>query len=79
MLKSLLLTGVCLYTCIAAVISIVFYLQEGLKMDRFDYYLEFMSMRLDDPNFRLLYGINDFDKWYQDYIKMLTEERDKTK
>jgi len=49
------------------------------NMDRFDYYLDFMAMRLDDPNFRLLYGINDFDKWYQDYIKMLTEERDKTK
>jgi len=49
------------------------------NMDRFDYYLDFMAMRLDDSNFRLLYGINDFDKWYQDYIKMLTEERDKTK
>lgn len=49
------------------------------NMDRFDYYMEFMSMRLDDLNFRLMYGINDFDKWYQDYIKMLTMERDKTK
>ena len=49
------------------------------NMDRFDYYLDFMAMRLDDPNFRLMYGINDFDKWYQDYIKMLTIERDKTK
>ena len=48
------------------------------NMDRFDYYLDFMAMRLDDPNFRLMYGINDFDKWYQDYIKMLTIERDKT-
>jgi hypothetical protein len=51
----------------------------GLKMDRFDYYMEFMAMRLEDPNFRLMYGINDFDKWYQDYIKMLTEQRNKTK
>jgi hypothetical protein len=50
-----------------------------MSKDRFDYYLDFMAMRLDDPNFRLMYGINDFDKWYQDYIKMLTEERDKTK
>jgi hypothetical protein len=50
-----------------------------MSKDRFDYYLEFMSMRLDDPDFSLMYGVNDFDKWYQDYIKMLTEERDKTK
>ena len=74
MLKSLLLTGVCLYTCIAAVISIVFYLQEGLIMDKFDYYMEFMSMRLDDPQFRLMYGINEFDKWYSDYMEILNQK-----
>ena len=74
MLKSLLLTGVCLYTCIAAVISIVFYLQDGLIMDKFDYYMEFMSMRLDDPQFRLMYGINEFDKWYTDYMEILSQK-----
>ncbi len=74
MLKSLLLTGVCLYTCIAAVISIVFYLQEGLIMDKFDYYMEFMSMRLDDPQFRLMYGINEFDKWYSDFMEILNQK-----
>jgi len=46
----------------------------GLKMDRFDYYMEFMSMRLDDPQFRLMYGINDFDKWYSDYMEMLNQK-----
>jgi hypothetical protein len=46
----------------------------GLKMDRFDYYMEFMSMRLDDPQFRLMYGINDFDKWYADYMEMLNQK-----
>ena len=50
----------------------------GLKMDRFDYYLDFMAMRLEDSQFRLMYGINDFDKWYQDFTKMLTQERVKT-
>jgi hypothetical protein len=46
----------------------------GLKMDRFDYYMEFMSMRLDDPAFRLMYGINDFDKWYADYMEVLNQK-----
>jgi hypothetical protein len=46
----------------------------GLKMDRFDYYMEFMSMRLDDPQFRLMYGINDFDKWYADYMEILNQK-----
>jgi hypothetical protein len=43
-------------------------------MDRFDYYMEFMSMRLDDPQFRLMYAINDFDKWYADYMEMLNQK-----
>jgi hypothetical protein len=43
-------------------------------MDRFDYYMEFMSMRLDDPQFRLMYGINDFDKWYADFMEMLNQK-----
>ncbi len=46
----------------------------GLKMDRFDYYLEFMAMRLDDPQFRLIYGINEFDKWYADYMEILSQK-----
>ena len=44
-------------------------------MDKFDYYMEFLQMRLDDAQFRLMYGINEFDKWYQDFTKMLTEEK----
>jgi len=46
----------------------------GLKMDRFDYYLEFMSMRLDDPDFSLMYGVNEFDKWYSDYMEILSQK-----
>ena len=47
---------------------------KGFKMDRFDYYLEFMAMRLDDPQFRLMYGINEFDKWYADYMEILSQK-----
>jgi hypothetical protein len=43
-------------------------------MDKFDYYMEFMSMRLDDPQFRLMYGINEFDKWYSDYMEILSQK-----
>ena len=43
-------------------------------MDKFDYYMEFMSMRLDDPQFRLMYGINEFDKWYADYMEILNQK-----
>jgi hypothetical protein len=45
-----------------------------MNKDRFDYYMEFMSMRLDDPQFRLMYGINEFDKWYSDYMEMLNQK-----
>jgi len=44
------------------------------NMDRFDYYLDFMAMRLDDPQFRLMYGINEFDKWYSDYMEILSQK-----
>jgi hypothetical protein len=43
-------------------------------MDRFDYYMEFMSMRLDDPQFRLMYGINEFDRWYSDFMEILAQK-----
>ena len=46
----------------------------GLKMDRFDYYLKFMSMRLDDPDFSLMYGVNEYDCWYSDYMEMLNQK-----
>jgi hypothetical protein len=46
----------------------------GLKMDRFDYYLEFMAMRLDDPDFSLMYGVNEYDKWYSDYMEILAQK-----
>ena len=46
----------------------------GLKMDRFDYYMDFMALRLNDPDFRLMYGINEFDKWYSDYMEMLNQK-----
>lgn len=45
-----------------------------LKMDRFDYYLEFMSMRLDDPDFSLMYGVHEYDRWYSDYMEMLNQK-----
>ena len=43
-------------------------------MDKFDYYMEFLAMRLDDPQFRLMYGINEFDKWYSDYMEILNQK-----
>ena len=43
-------------------------------MDKFDYYMEFMAMRLEDPQFRLMYGINEFDKWYTDYMEILLQK-----
>jgi hypothetical protein len=43
-------------------------------MDKFDYYMEFLAMRLDDPQFRLMYGINEFDKWYTDYMEILSQK-----
>jgi hypothetical protein len=46
----------------------------GLKMDRFDYYLKFMAMRLDDPDFSLMYGVNEYDCWYSDYMEMLNQK-----
>ena len=36
--------------------------------------MEFMSMRLDDPQFRLMYEINEFDKWYADYMEILNQK-----
>lgn len=46
----------------------------GLKMDKFDYYLEFMSMRLDDPDFSLMYGVHEYDRWYSDYMEILNQK-----
>lgn len=43
-------------------------------MDKFDYYMEFMQRRLNDPQFRLMYGINEFDKWYTDYMEILNQK-----
>jgi hypothetical protein len=55
--------------------GLIFTMLERLtNMDKFDYYMEFMSMRLDDPQFRLMYGINDFDKWYADYMEILNQK-----
>jgi len=49
-------------------------LERLINMDKFDYYMEFMSMRLDDPQFRLMYGINEFDKWYSDFMEILNQK-----
>jgi len=55
--------------------GLIFTMLERLtNMDKFDYYMEFMSMRLDDPQFRLMYGINEFDKWYADYMEILNQK-----
>jgi hypothetical protein len=43
-------------------------------MDRFDYYLEFMAMRLDDPQFRLMYGADEYERWYADYMEILNQK-----
>jgi hypothetical protein len=49
-------------------------LERLINMDKFDYYMEFLAMRLDDPQFRLMYGINEFDKWYSDYMEILSQK-----
>lgn len=46
----------------------------GLKMDKFDYYLEFMSMRLEDSDFSLMYGVHEYDRWYSDYMEILAQK-----
>jgi hypothetical protein len=45
-----------------------------MSKDRFDYYMEFMSMRLDDPDFSLMYGVGEYDKWYSDYMEILSQK-----
>jgi hypothetical protein len=55
--------------------GLIFTMHERLtNMDKFDYYMEFLAMRLDDPQFRLMYGINEFDKWYADYMEILNQK-----
>jgi len=54
--------------------SLSFTYERGLKMDRFDYYLKFMSMRLDDPDFSLMYGVGEYDIWYSDYMEILNQK-----
>jgi hypothetical protein len=55
--------------------GLIFTMLERLtNMDKFDYYMEFLAMRLDDPQFRLMYGINEFDKWYSDYMEILSQK-----
>jgi len=54
--------------------SLYFIYERGLKMDRFDYYLKFMSMRLDDPDFSLMYGVDEYDCWYSDYMEILAQK-----
>jgi hypothetical protein len=49
-------------------------LERLINMDKFDYYMEFLAMRLDDPQFRLMYGINEFDKWYSDFMEILNQK-----
>jgi len=45
-----------------------------MNKDRFDYYLEFMAMRLNDPDFSLMYGVNEYDCWYSDYMEILNQK-----
>ena len=52
----------------------LFSIYKRVIMDKFDYYMEFMAMRLEDPQFRLMYGINEFDKWYTDYMEILSQK-----
>ena len=49
-------------------------LERLINMDKFDYYMEFLAMRLDNPQFRLMYGINEFDKWYSDFMEILNQK-----
>ena len=45
-----------------------------MNKDRFDYYLEFMAMRLEDPDFSLMYGVHEYDRWYSDYMEMINQK-----
>jgi hypothetical protein len=47
---------------------------EGDYMNKFDYYLEFHQMRLDDPVFRDQYDAHEFEEWYSDFYEMIKEE-----
>ena len=45
-----------------------------MNKDRFDYYLEFMAMRLEDPDFSMMYGVHEYDRWYSDYMEILNQK-----
>jgi hypothetical protein len=47
---------------------------KGLKMDKFDYYMEFLKMQVEDPSFKNMYKVNEFDKWYADFMEILNQK-----
>jgi hypothetical protein len=58
--------------------GLTFTMQERLtNMDKFDYYLEFHQMRLDDPIFAETYDAHEFEEWYADFYEMIKEENER--
>jgi hypothetical protein len=45
-----------------------------MDKDKFQYFLEFVSMRLDDPTFRDQYGAGEFENWYSDFMEVLNQK-----
>lgn len=46
-------------------------------MNKFDYYLEFHQMRLDDPVFAETYDAHEFEDWYSDFYMMMEQEQER--
>jgi hypothetical protein len=36
--------------------------------------MEFMAMRMEDPNFRLQYMADEFEYWYADFMEILNQK-----
>ena len=46
-------------------------------MNKFDYYLEFHKMRLDDSDFASEYDAHEFENWYSDFYMMMLQEQER--
>jgi hypothetical protein len=58
--------------------GLIFTMLERLtNMDKFDYYMEFHQMRLEDPDFAEQYDAHEFEEWYSDFYEMIKEENER--
>ena len=51
-------------------------LQRRLIMDKdkFQYFLEFVQMRMQDNDFAQMYKANQFELWYSDFMEVLSQK-----